>query len=135
MDRRLGFSALVGGLLVPGFACSAFAQDAPATIPGILCDTEAELRSIVAANQESNDAMQAAFQRLNMQLNAQHQPACAVQQMPHTSLSVPKSIDLGSWPENGQAMEAFGLHIQDGTDHWFMYVAPQGFINGFSQGI
>ena len=107
------------------------AQSVPSAIGGILCDTQAELRTIVSANQQGSDAMRSALQQLNTQLNANNQPACSVQQVPHTMVSVPQSIDIGQWPENGQTMEAFALHLQqDGFDGWFMYLAPPGFLNG-----
>jgi hypothetical protein len=108
------------------------------TIGGILCDTEAQVRTIVSANQQSTDAMRAAFQKLNAQLNPHNEPTCSVEQIPHTLLSVPKSIDVGPWPENGQVLEAFILHIQvDTIDAWFMYLAPGsgGGGGGSSNGI
>jgi hypothetical protein len=124
---------VIGGLC--GIATPTQAQVAPATISGILCDTQAQVRTIVSANQQSGDAMRAAFQQLNMQLNSANMPACSIQQVPHTMVSVPQSIDIGPWPENGQLLEAFVLHIQqNGFDGWFMYLAPQGFLNGTSNG-
>src|SRR5436309_1213693 len=120
---------LVAGIC--GFTQATRAQDFPLTIGGILCDTEEEVRTIVSANRQSSDAMRAAFQQLNTQLNTDHKPACSLQQMPHTLLSVPKSIDIGPWPEGGQVLEAFTLHIQgDGIDAWFMYLAPRSVSNG-----
>ena len=114
---------------VCGFTQATRAQDFPLTIGGILCDTEAQVRTIVSANRQSGDAMRAAFQQLNTQLNSQQKPACSLQQVPHTMLSVPNSIDIGPWPEGGQVMEAFTLHIQvDNIDAWFMYLAPRAVV-------
>ena len=124
---------VLGGLC--GFAPSLHAQETLPGIAGILCDTQDELRTIVSANQQNGDAMRSAFQQLNTQLNAQNKPACSAQQLPHTMVSVPQSIDIGSWPQNGQLLEAFALHIQqNGIDAWFMYLAPQGFLNALSNG-
>src|SRR4051812_4049954 len=95
-----------------GFTQQAHAQDFPPTIGGILCDTEAQVRAIVSANQQSGDVMRALFQRLNMQLNSQNKPSCSLQQIPHTLVSVPRSADIGPWPADGQVLEAFTLHIQ-----------------------
>lgn len=118
-----------------GVSAPVRAQVAPPSIAGILCDTQAEVRTIVSANQQSGDAMRSAFQQLNNRLNSQNQPACSIQQVPHNLVSVPQSIDIGPWPENGQSMEAFALHIQqNGVDAWFMYLAPQGFLNGTGSG-
>jgi hypothetical protein len=116
---------------VCGFTSPSRAQDVPLTIPGILCDTEAEVGTIVTANLQSGDAMRTAFQQLNMQLNSQGKPACSSQQVPHTQVSIPKSIDMGPWPDSGQVLEAFVLRIQtDSIDGWFMYLAPRSVSNG-----
>jgi hypothetical protein len=120
---------LVAGIC--GLTQATRAQDFPLAIGGILCDTEEEVRTIVSANQQSSDAMRAAFQQLNTQLSTRNQPACSLQQMPHTLLSVPESIDIGPWPEGDQVLEAFTLHIQFGSiDAWFMYLAPRSVSNG-----
>jgi hypothetical protein len=133
-STKLTAAALVV-FAIGGVAPPAAAQVAPPSIAGILCETQAEVRTIVAANQQSGDAMRSAFQQLSGQLNAQNKPACSIQQVPHNLVSVPQSIDIGPWPENGQSMEAFALHIQqNGVDAWFMYLAPQGFLNGTGGG-
>ena len=131
---RLTAAALMAAGMC-GVTAPVRAQVAPPSIAGILCDTQAEVRTIVSANQQSGDAMRSAFQQLSTQLNAQNKPACSLQQVPHNLVSVPQSIDIGPWPENGQSMEAFALHIQQsGVDAWFMYLAPQGFLNGTGSG-
>ena len=113
------------------FTQPASAQDFPLTIGGILCDTEAQVRTLVSANQQSGDDMLAAFRRLNTQLNSENRPACSLQQIPHMLLSVPDSVDIGPWPLAGQSLEAFTLHIQgDSIDAWFMYLAPRPVSNG-----
>jgi hypothetical protein len=116
---------------VCGLTLPTRAQDAPATIGGILCDTEAEVRAIVSANQQSADAMLAAYRRFNAERNPQNQPVCSVQEMPHYLLSVPKSIDLGPWPVDARTVkEAFTLHILvDAVDAWFLYLAPRDASN------
>ena len=105
MERstKLCASAALLVAVACGLSRPSRAQDFPLTIAGILCDTEVQVRTIVAANQRSSDAMRAAFQQLNAQLNPHNEPACSVEQIPHTLLSVPKSIDVGPWPENGEA--------------------------------
>jgi len=108
-----------------GFGQPSRAQDFPLTIAGILCDTEAQVRSIVTANLQNAEAMRSAFQALNNQRNSQNQPVCSIEEIPHMLLSVPQSIDVGPWPENGQVLEAFILHIQvESVDAWFLYLAP-----------
>jgi hypothetical protein len=104
------------------------AQDAPPTIRGILCDTEAQVRTIVSANLLGADAVRGAYQQLNAERNLKNEPACSIEDMPHYLLSVPNSIDIGPWPEDGRVtLEAFTLHILvDPIDGWFLYVAPQG---------
>jgi hypothetical protein len=130
MDLSIGASAALL-VVVCGFSQATHAQDFPLTIGGILCDTEAEVRMIVGANQQSGDAMLAEFQRLNTELNSQNKPACSLQQIPHMLLSVPQSVDIGPWPQAGQVLEAFTLHIQaDNIDAWFMYLAPRPVSNG-----
>jgi hypothetical protein len=126
-STRLSAAAalLVAG--VCGLTQSPRAQDAPATIRGILCETEAQVRTIVSANLLGADAVLAAYQQLNAQRNSKNEPACSIQDMPHYLLSVPKSIDIGPWPEDGRVvLEAFTLHILvDTIDAWFLYVAPR----------
>jgi hypothetical protein len=98
----------------------------PQVIAGILCDTEEQIRAIVTGAQTGDDGARLAFQKFNGERNAKNKPACTLGQVPHHWVSVPDSIALGHWPENGRAFNAFGLHIQTGEiDLWFLYVAAR----------
>jgi hypothetical protein len=131
MNRSSSLCAAVALMVVAAIASvrAARAQDSPATIGGVLCDTQDQLRAIVAANQRSADAGRSVFQMLNMQLNARNQPTCSAQQVQHELLSVPHSIDIGRWPQDNQALEAFALYIQaGGIEGWFMYIGPRDLL-------
>ncbi len=88
--------------------------------PSILCDTRAQLRSIVEAFEENAEAGAARFVELFTQLNHRREPSCAVTAVVATTL---ESSQLGILSLGGAELYGWIIHVQNGAGSgFFLYL-------------
>src|SRR5690348_9994261 len=89
--------------------------------PSILCDTSAQVRSIVDAFGTGADAGKDRFAQLFKVMNTKHEPTCAV-----VSIQLAQTADsssLGHVTINGSDLFAWIVHVKNQTgDGYYLYL-------------
>ena len=85
--------------------------------PSILCDTSAQVESIVEAFERSPDQGAAKFSELFTTLNDRREPTCAVTVVPAAFTA--ESIDLGKLKIGGEDVYGWIVHIRNNAGEGF----------------
>jgi hypothetical protein len=79
--------------------------------PSILCDTQDQLKSIIAAFGQGLGAAQARYSELFATMNDKREPTCAVAAVRIATTG--ESIDLGTFVVDGSEFRAWSVHIRN----------------------
>jgi hypothetical protein len=89
----------------------------------ILCDTNDQLKSIVAAFNEGVDAAQSRYTELFAKMNARHEPTCAVTAI--RSSVTGETSDLGIFEVAGATFHGWSIHVANAAgDGYYLYLEP-----------
>jgi hypothetical protein len=89
----------------------------PLSTPSILCDTRAQVESIVDAFEQGTEAGTARFAELFQTMNNRQEPTCAIAAL-RTVVAV-DSTDLGQLSIAGAELFGWIVHIQNGAGEGF----------------
>jgi hypothetical protein len=89
----------------------------------ILCDTNDQLKSIVAAFDDGVDAAQARYAQFFSTMNAKHEPTCAVTNI--QSSVTTETSDLGVFEVGHESFHGWSVHVVNSAgEGFYLYLEP-----------